>query len=163
RRPLQRPGGAAGVDRSRAEAARGVRAPWRAAGRGGDSVSPRASGGANRGRGRQVARGNSRLGPHVRGRDPFRAVGGAQVGAAPGGTHADTRVIARVDAHHHFWDPARRDYPWLGPGLAALRPPFGPEDLKPLLAASGIDRTILVQTVGTLEEAREFLEIAAAN
>jgi len=72
-------------------------------------------------------------------------------------------VIAGVDAHHHFWDPARRDYPWMGPELAAIRRPFGPEDLKPLLAASGIDRTILVQTVGTLEETREFLEIAAAN
>src|SRR2546430_14662958 len=51
----------------------------------------------------------------------------------------------------------------MGQDLAEIRRPFGPEDLKPLLAATGIDRTILVQTVGTLDETREFLEIAAAN
>ena len=68
-----------------------------------------------------------------------------------------------VDAHHHFWDPARRDYPWMGEGLDAIRRPFEPEDLRPLLAANGIDRTVLVQTVSSIEETREFLETASAN
>ena len=26
-----------------------------------------------------------------------------------------------VDAHHHFWDPSRRDYPWMGDELVAIR------------------------------------------
>ena len=68
-----------------------------------------------------------------------------------------------VDAHQHFWDPRRRHYPWMGAGLEVLRRPFGPEDLRPLLAAAGIDRTILVQTVSSLEETEEFLATAAAT
>ena len=67
-----------------------------------------------------------------------------------------------VDAHHHFWDPSRRDYPWMGDELAAIRRPFGPNDLRPLLADNGVEKTILVQTVSSLEETREFLETAAA-
>jgi L-fuconolactonase len=68
-----------------------------------------------------------------------------------------------VDAHHHFWDPSRRDYPWMGDELAAIRKPFGPDDLKPLLVANGVDRTVLVQTISSIEETREFLSMAAAT
>ena len=68
-----------------------------------------------------------------------------------------------VDAHHHFWDPTRADYPWLTDELATIRRPFGPADLAPLLAASGIDATILVQTRSSLEETEEFLATAAAT
>ncbi|HEY8631747.1 MAG TPA: amidohydrolase family protein [Candidatus Limnocylindrales bacterium] len=68
-----------------------------------------------------------------------------------------------VDAHHHFWDPTRADYPWLTDELATIRRPFGPADLAPLLEASGIDATILVQTRSSLEETEEFLAIAAAT
>jgi L-fuconolactonase len=66
-----------------------------------------------------------------------------------------------VDAHHHFWDPARADYPFLTDELAAIRQRFGPEDLAPLAAQAGIDRTIVVQTRSSLEETREFLATAA--
>ena len=68
-----------------------------------------------------------------------------------------------VDAHHHFWDPSRRQYPWLGEELASIRRPFRPEELRPLLAAGGVDRTILVQTISRLDETREFLATAAAT
>lgn len=68
-----------------------------------------------------------------------------------------------VDAHHHFWDPTRRRYPWMGDELAAIRRPFGPDDLRPLLEDNGIDRTVLVQTISSIEETREFLDIAAAH
>jgi L-fuconolactonase len=66
-----------------------------------------------------------------------------------------------VDAHHHFWDPGRRQYPWMGPDLHAIHQPFGPENLRPLLTDNGIDRTILVQTISSIDETREFLDIAA--
>jgi len=65
-----------------------------------------------------------------------------------------------VDGHHHFWDPAHRHYPWMGDELVAIRRRFGPEDLRPLLASRGVDRTILVQTVSSLDETREFLSNA---
>jgi L-fuconolactonase len=68
-----------------------------------------------------------------------------------------------VDAHHHFWDPSRREYTWMGDELASIRRPFGPEDLRPLLAAGGVDRTLLVQTVSSVGETGEFLQTAAAT
>jgi L-fuconolactonase len=66
-----------------------------------------------------------------------------------------------VDAHHHFWDPGTADYPWLTDELAAIRRPFGPADLEPLVTAAGVDATVLVQTRASLAETEEFLAIAA--
>jgi L-fuconolactonase len=71
--------------------------------------------------------------------------------------------VTVVDAHHHFWDPSRREYPWMGDELAAIRKPFGPDDLKPLLVANGVDCTVLVQTISSVDETREFLATAAAT
>ena len=68
-----------------------------------------------------------------------------------------------IDAHHHFWDPARATYPWMTEALAPIRRRFGPEDLRPLLAANGVDQTILVQTRSSLDETREFLATAAQH
>jgi len=67
-----------------------------------------------------------------------------------------------VDAHHHFWDPSRRDYYWMSSELDAIRRPFGPQDLEPLLAECGVAKTIVVQTLPSLAETREFLATAAA-
>jgi L-fuconolactonase len=68
-----------------------------------------------------------------------------------------------VDAHHHFWTPSRYDYYWMaGPELDPIRRPFTPDDLRPLLAAAGVDYTVLVQTVPSVAETREFMAIAAA-
>jgi L-fuconolactonase len=67
-----------------------------------------------------------------------------------------------VDAHHHFWDPATADYPWMTDELAAIRRPFGPDDLRPLLAATGVDRTVLVQTRSSVEETEAFLATTLA-
>lgn len=69
---------------------------------------------------------------------------------------------AIVDSHHHFWDPTRRDYYWMrSDELVAIRKPIGPEDLRPLLTENNVDRTVIVQTVPTVEETEEFLSIAA--
>jgi L-fuconolactonase len=66
-----------------------------------------------------------------------------------------------VDSHHHFWTPGRYDYYWMsGPELEPIRQPFRPADLQPLLTASGVEYTVLVQTVPSVDETREFLEIA---
>ncbi len=51
----------------------------------------------------------------------------------------------------------------MGDELAAIRRRFGPEQLAPLLAAANIDRTVLVQTISSLDETREFLATAAAT
>jgi L-fuconolactonase len=65
-----------------------------------------------------------------------------------------------VDAHQHFWDPARADYPWM---TDELRRRYGPEDLEPLLRNHGVRGTVLVQARGSLDETRTLLEIAAAT
>src|SRR3954465_5040021 len=66
----------------------------------------------------------------------------------------------RIDAHHHLWDLAVRDQEWTA-GLPVLRRSFGLDDLRPELAAAGVDRTVLVQTVPVAEETPEFLALAA--
>ncbi|WFU24380.1 amidohydrolase family protein [Bradyrhizobium sp. CB1717] len=69
-----------------------------------------------------------------------------------------------IDAHQHFWDPARADYPWMdAPELSPIRRAFGPADLAPLLKASGIDASIVVQCRSAREETGEFLRIAHEN
>ena len=66
-----------------------------------------------------------------------------------------------VDAHHHFLDPARHEYYWMNDDIAILRRHYGPEDLRPLLAPNGVDWTIVVQTIPSVDETRDFLQIAA--
>lgn len=69
-----------------------------------------------------------------------------------------------IDAHQHFWDPARADYPWMNaPELRPIRRAFGPADLSPLLKANGIDASIVVQCRSALEETEEFLRAAHAT
>ena len=67
----------------------------------------------------------------------------------------------RIDAHHHFWHPARGDYGWMDPGNPILARDYGPADLAPALSAAGIDRTVLVQAAPTLAETDHLLSIAA--
>jgi L-fucono-1,5-lactonase len=68
-----------------------------------------------------------------------------------------------VDAHQHFWDPSQYQYSWLTDALAPIRRAFEPEDLRPLLREHDVQRTVLVQTLSSLEESREFLALAAAH
>jgi L-fucono-1,5-lactonase len=65
-----------------------------------------------------------------------------------------------VDAHHHFWDPALADYPWMTDEVAPIRRRFGPEDLEPVLRERGVDGTIVVQARASLDETRWLLDIA---
>jgi L-fuconolactonase len=71
--------------------------------------------------------------------------------------------MTAIDSHHHFWDPDRAVYPWMTDDVAPIRRAFGPADLRPLVAALGIDRTILVQTRSSTDETAEFLATAAAE
>ncbi len=66
----------------------------------------------------------------------------------------------RLDAHHHFWQLDRFQYPWMTPDLTPLLHDFGPAQLQPLLAAHGIQRSVLVQTISALDETRWFLQLA---
>jgi L-fuconolactonase len=66
-----------------------------------------------------------------------------------------------VDAHQHFWDPARAEYPWMTDDR--LRRRYAPEDLEPLLRAHGVEGTVAVQARQELDETRELLALADAH
>ncbi|HYS39395.1 MAG TPA: amidohydrolase family protein [Pseudonocardiaceae bacterium] len=73
-----------------------------------------------------------------------------------------TVPAGRIDAHHHFWDPARYEYPWMaGDAMDPVRRPFGPADLAVELGPAGVAGTVLVQTISDTAETRQFLDIAA--
>lgn len=70
--------------------------------------------------------------------------------------------MKRIDSHHHFWDPTRRDYYWMGADvLTPIRIPISPKDMRPLIDKAGISHTVVVQTIPSLEETQEFLQTAA--
>jgi len=64
-----------------------------------------------------------------------------------------------IDAHQHFWDPARGDYGWLKPDNPIHRV-YSPADLRPLLDQTGVNATILVQAAPTPQETDYMLDIA---
>jgi L-fuconolactonase len=73
----------------------------------------------------------------------------------------DGRLAVIVDSHQHFWDLERFEYPWMTDDLEPIRRSFGPADLEPLLVERGVDRTVVVQAISSVDETRYLLEIAA--
>lgn len=71
--------------------------------------------------------------------------------------------MSHVDAHHHFWNPARGDYGWMPPDDPVLTRQYRPADLAPALAATGVSRTVLVQAAESVEETEYLLGIADAT
>lgn len=67
----------------------------------------------------------------------------------------------RIDAHHHLWRIADRAGQWPPPDLAAIHRDFTLDDLAPVLAAAGIDGTVLVQTLEDEAETDAMLALAA--
>jgi len=73
-----------------------------------------------------------------------------------------TNAVPRIDAHQHFWDPADYSYPWMaGEDMDPVRRAFTPDDLRGPIREANIDGTVLVQTLSSPAETREFLELAA--
>jgi L-fuconolactonase len=70
------------------------------------------------------------------------------------------RELAVVDAHQHFWDPQRVDYPWLESSFPELRRTFGFEDVAPHLRSAGVDATVLVQSADSAADNDAMFEMA---
>ncbi len=67
----------------------------------------------------------------------------------------------RVDAHVHFWGLRElAAYEWMTDDMDAIRRPFTPDDLRPLLAAHGFAGAVVVQTYSSVDETRAFLDLA---
>lgn len=68
-----------------------------------------------------------------------------------------------IDAHQHFWHPARGDYGWMPPDDPVLSRAYGPADLAAGLAATGVRQTVLVQAAPTVAETDYLLGLADAT
>ena len=68
-----------------------------------------------------------------------------------------------IDAHHHLWDPTRREYPWMdGEALAPLRRAYTVDDLWEVTDGR-VAHTVLVQTISDVTETQSFLATASTN
>ena len=66
----------------------------------------------------------------------------------------------RIDAHHQLWDVESGRYSWPTPADGAIYRTFTMGDLEPELDAVGIDGTVLVQTVNSLDDTDSMLAVA---
>lgn len=67
-----------------------------------------------------------------------------------------------IDTHHHFWRTALQEQPWRSPAHTELAVDFEPADLAPLMEESGVEATVLVESVDTPEENDRLAAYAAA-
>jgi L-fuconolactonase len=63
-----------------------------------------------------------------------------------------------VDAHQHFWQVGKFDYPWMTSDLGVLY-----RDYLPSAPQSGVDQIVVVQASNSLEETRWLLSLADEN
>jgi L-fuconolactonase len=69
----------------------------------------------------------------------------------------------RIDAHQHFWDITKLDYPWMPPGDSVLRRNYLPADLAPILQQHNFDGSVVVQANVVIEETWWLLDLATHN
>lgn len=67
-----------------------------------------------------------------------------------------------IDAHHHLWDPAEADYPWMVDEYEPLRRRYDEHDLAGVLEANGVAGSVVVQARASLDETRSLLSTAHA-
>lgn len=70
----------------------------------------------------------------------------------------------RIDSHHHIWDLSVRPQTWMqGDELKPISRTILIDELEPELLKSGIDFTVVVQTVPTPDETPELLDLALTH
>lgn len=65
-----------------------------------------------------------------------------------------------IDSHQHLWTPGRGDHDWMPKGDPVLDRVYAPRDLAPILAANGVDATVIVQAAATVHETEYMLGLA---
>jgi len=71
--------------------------------------------------------------------------------------------VSVIDAHQHFWDPARVSYPWLASAYPELDRRFDFGDLAPHLSAMGVGATVLVQAEDDQSDNDLMMEVASRH
>ena len=70
----------------------------------------------------------------------------------------------RIDSHHHIWDLNVRPQTWMKGGeLKPISRTILMNELEPELEISKIDYTVIVQTVPTIDETPEFLDLSLSH
>ncbi len=68
-----------------------------------------------------------------------------------------------VDAHQHFWQVGRFDYPWMTSDLGILYRDYVPSQLEPVLRENDVSQTVLVQASNSVAETQWLLDLADEN
>lgn len=70
----------------------------------------------------------------------------------------------RIDSHHHIWDLDLTPQDWIDPvSMAVINQNFLLSDLRKEIVASGIEKTVIVQTVTNYEETPVLLDLASKD
>jgi L-fuconolactonase len=65
-----------------------------------------------------------------------------------------------VDAHLHFWNLTKAEYPWLSSGFGPIYANFEAPDVEPQLIANKVDKAVMVQAANSYEDTAYMLEVA---
>lgn len=66
-------------------------------------------------------------------------------------------MTERIDAHVHLWNRRTDPQDWIDPvTMAAIDRDFGDDDLRAMLASTGMERAVLVQASNSLEESERL-------
>jgi L-fuconolactonase len=68
--------------------------------------------------------------------------------------------MIRIDAHQHYWSLGLGHNDWPPADLAPIFRDFGPDDLRPLIKAAGVAKTVLVQAAPNAQETAFLLDLA---
>lgn len=71
-----------------------------------------------------------------------------------------TAVTARLDAHHHLWDPAHRPCPWWGSVHAPIARRCCLDELAGEMSAHGMHESVVVECFADIQETLELLTLA---
>ena len=92
---------------------------------------------------------------------PVSQTGISAISALPLSIHHGYLRTMIIDAHQHYWKLGMFDTSWLEvPEHEPIHRDFLPSDLKTLIDATGVDKTVFVQTQHNLEENRWVLGLA---
>ena len=70
----------------------------------------------------------------------------------------------RIDSHHHIWDLSVRPQTWMvGEELKPISRTILMNELEPELDKANIDYTVVVQTVPTIDETPELLDLSLSH
>ncbi|MEV0797585.1 amidohydrolase family protein [Kribbella sp. NPDC050281] len=65
-----------------------------------------------------------------------------------------------IDAHQHFWNLDRVDYPWLTPDHGVIHRTWEEPDLEDRLDQAGVDHTVIVQSMDSFADTEYMIEVA---